>query len=257
MRSALLHAWVLAVVVVLFGALSVAVAQDSAAKKPKPAPRRVEYRTNTALGFDLNAWNTPSSSFRVTYGMGNVLQVKIDNEILPAEKARSRGLRIELTPFYVDGQGNKTGEKTELVVIAYTLTNEGLNDLKTEVRLSVDTMIEQSDRHPFLVPGPLGRITTSADLRSPVTLPPYFKAISTSKDPKEIHFVLQGLKVEGPDRCQLTDLRSRNDPNWSSAALDMYDSSFLLYWPARSISRGEQRILGFGCGFRPGATIKP
>jgi len=182
------------------------------------------------------------------------VQIRVD-DLKPVD-FRSQALinlRVSLEAQALDSEGNASSESTNRVRITYKVVNQDMKPHRIDLRLVVDTLLDASDsqfpfdRHPFVVPGKEGRISTSADFNGPDAVPPYFKAVTPTAKPTEIVFLLRGFgRDHGPRRCVFTSLGYGSD--WDIEPRDMSDSSFVLYWEHINVARGAEERLSFDCG---------
>jgi hypothetical protein len=241
-------------------ALAAACAVPSVAPGQKAAPeRRIEVQPS---GLSFGLWALEGNKkLRITYsatsGRGMVRCDGVAYALdVPDLKSAVPSLTVTLDAHYLDAQGERVKQPTDLAQVGYVVKNiDAEKAHAVEVRVLVDTLLEAEvngqrqayDLHPFVVPTKLGTITTCADLRSPATLPPYFKAITPTASPAEVFFPLRlGGDVVAPNRLVFTSLGT----GWEVPVQEMRDSCFVLYWGPIDLAPKQERVFGFGCGLR-------
>ena len=205
--------------------------------------------------FALKGRADSGETFSITFPAGGRLAVRVDK--VPAEKP----VHIQILHRFghLDAAGKPTASESDVALIAFELRNTDRMEHRVGARVIVDTLIDNYDRHPFLVPNALGRVTTSADFRAATSgMPAYVRGVSLGNPVRDAYFWLRHAPAgEPPDRCLLTSLHHPGPKEWEVPVRTMTDSCMVLYWDDKDLGPGESRRIGFACALRRPPTNEP
>jgi hypothetical protein len=250
-----------------------------AGKQQQP---KIQYQFSDTMRFGLVAIGEQGQQTRLTYdprGLTNPTVIRIDDRdyvfgrqgtgnFVTRQAALGKGPdgkpRQGLKSVWAIGKvlvtqtveivRSQTGE-LDACLIRYHVENKDAKPHKVGIRCLLDTLVGDSDSHPFNVPGQKELITSTADFKPAKEVPEVVQAVQRKdiKNPGVVaEFSLKvGGKLEAPDRFAITTLPKEEKEAfaWDVPVVPMAgDAAVVLWWDVRELNAKQSREVGFAFG---------